>query len=265
MHLSVSQIKTFSSDPLGWIMHYIEGIKLPPTEALYFGKDFATAIECCINRQTMEEGLSPVAVGLAEKWYKRNQMDMEMYPWESEHKFRIALAEGLPEFIGAIDICCVKDNILHLYDYKTASFSWDRKTFWGLETKTDLRKDYQLSLYVHSMLQEHPEIETIMIGHHQIIKVKEKGQIIDYFFRTVKTDTTEKKVKNVLTKIIKCAKMIVEVRELYNKDGFDGILKYYGVNRLTELTENYQYGRPNPFWNFYIGRETLEDLKKRIN
>jgi hypothetical protein len=267
-HLSISQIKLFREDPFEWAFRYLERLRPDSSEALEFGSSFAYSIESIVTKEPYpSEGryghATPWrtdAAMLAYEWAKENKDLLNSFFWEAEYPFSVHLDPDLPKFIGAIDLCVLRtlNNVPIIKDFKTVTESiLPNHKFWGL-SEEDLKTDLQLCLYAYVVMQE-LNAEEAVVGHFQIVKQKKYGKIVGFRLTEVENYVTIKEVKEIIEGIIETGHQMVEAKTIWEVGGMEALRRKYPSHK-----QQRSFGQVSEFWNWWIGRETLDDLIIRM-
>jgi len=264
--LSYTQMKVFTSSPADWYMRYVLKEKTEKTAALEFGSKVHDQLEMSLKKETFEPSLDL-------KRICNEVMDKYEGILSLPHEIETDIIIDFNEFKirGIVDLKAYdkENNKIHIVDHKTVSetFTYDkqrkvfRRRFYGNTKPEQIKSDMQLNLYAFlailgSLKEIGKDLNTLKIEleHNQIIKVRKKDMVKELRLSGVKTETTLHEVFDSFCETFSIAK---EISELYNQIKGEDIRELIPIYNkpLTELTQKWQYGAINPFWDYYVGLE----------
>lgn len=224
-HLSASQIKTLKRSPFTWVCQKVLGMRSPATEATAFGtfihENFEERLKAKVDKLDIKvsEGVKEFYVKSweekLEKFYSDYKEFCPEWPDGVELEFSFKPDEDLPPFIGKIDAITWEPVLIQ--DHKTVG-----NKRYAPQSEEDLMKEDQLIIYAAWVFSEKPELEALDIQHDQLFK-KIKRKPVNILRTTITKEYTEER----LAQILNDAKRAIEILEVYDNYGIEGVAKEY--------------------------------------
>ena len=268
MKLSASQLQQFERSPLDWAMKYVEKLKGKTSPAMEKGKVFHAWIEHLVGGADKpdDSSLTEYDQGLIESQaldFVENNKEIlkpsEGY-WQHEVEFNLSIFPDFPPFVGFIDLLHIdeENNRYRIFDVKTTGMQIDG-TFYGLE-EDDLASNIQMMLYAVSQGQD-KALFNGTVGHLQAITIKKFARILDFECRCIEIEFNEEMYLESMETLFEKTLALMNFKALYEELGLKGTIEHFGC--IEVLAEKKVFGKTNPYWKIYNGKETIEEYKQR--